>query len=351
MMTYKDTLFFIGKCLTISHEEENLQIVTVQIKSDIVDWDAVVKVSTSHYVFPALYCNLFRANLLSYLPEELVVYMKHITDLNRERNLQIIDQAKEINEILRNNGILPIFLKGTGNLLEGLYEDVAERMLGDIDFLVPEKHFESAINIFKNIEYQKTSDKLFSPIIEKHYPRLYNKKKIAAVEIHIDMVKKNLSNIFNYTTCKDDFLTEGSLTFLGKSDQLILTILAKQYNDYGQYYKTISLRNSYDVFLLSQYLGTSSFKKKHRFLKKILNPYLALSSNVLHSKSINYIDDKKTRRFLKVAFLKMKFPLYYRLHKSFFKKIIYLRLKFLGLLRFINSKEFRNYYLKKISNS
>jgi len=350
-MTYKETLFFIGKCLTISHEEENLQSVTEQIKTNNVDWDAVVKVSTSHYVFPALYCNLLRANLLSYLPEELVAYMKHITDLNRERNLQIIEQAKEINELLTKNDIRPIFLKGTGNLLSGLYEDVAERMVGDIDFIIPEKHFEPTINIFKNIEYQRTSDKIFNPIIVKHYPRLYNKKKIAAVEIHIDMVKKNLSNIFNYTTCKEDFLTEGSFAFLGKSDQLILAILAKQYNDYGQYYKTISLRNSYDVFLLSQDVNTSSFKKKHRFHDKILNPYLALSSNVLHSKSINYINNKKARKFLKVSLLKMKFPLYHRLHNSFFQITIYLKLKFLGLLRFVNSKEFRNYYLNKISNA
>jgi hypothetical protein len=49
--------------------------------------------------------------------------MKHITDLNRERNQQIIEQAKEINELLLTNNIASIFLKGTGNLLEGLYDD------------------------------------------------------------------------------------------------------------------------------------------------------------------------------------------------------------------------------------
>jgi hypothetical protein len=46
-------------------------------------------------VFPALYCNLQRANFLHYLPEELVTYMKHITNLNRERNEEIITLARE----------------------------------------------------------------------------------------------------------------------------------------------------------------------------------------------------------------------------------------------------------------
>ena len=99
-MNYKETLFFVGKCLTISHEEHNKIIVENQLKSGNVNWDNVVKLSTEHYVFPALYCNLKRAKFLHYLPKELVNYMEHITDLNRERNLQIIEQAKEINELL-----------------------------------------------------------------------------------------------------------------------------------------------------------------------------------------------------------------------------------------------------------
>ena len=108
-MTYRETLFFIGKCLTITHEVHNKLLVEKELKTNTIDWDAVVKVSTGHYVFPALYCNLKRANFLHYLPKDLVEYMKHITDLNRERNQQIIEQAKEINELLIKNNITPIY--------------------------------------------------------------------------------------------------------------------------------------------------------------------------------------------------------------------------------------------------
>ena len=78
-MNYKETLFFIAKCLTISLEEKNRQEIEKQLKSTTIDWDAVVKVSTAHYVFPALYCNLKRADFLQYLPHELVSYMEYIT--------------------------------------------------------------------------------------------------------------------------------------------------------------------------------------------------------------------------------------------------------------------------------
>jgi hypothetical protein len=35
------------------------------LQSNNIGWDAVVKVSTAHYVFPALYCNMQRANFFT----------------------------------------------------------------------------------------------------------------------------------------------------------------------------------------------------------------------------------------------------------------------------------------------
>ena len=63
-MNYKETLYFIAKCLTISLEENNRQEIEIILKTTDVDWDAVVKLSTAHYVFSALYCNLKRADFL-----------------------------------------------------------------------------------------------------------------------------------------------------------------------------------------------------------------------------------------------------------------------------------------------
>ena len=109
-MNYKETLFFIAKCLTISLEVKNKQEIEKQLKSTSIDWDSVVKVSTAHYVFPAIYCNFKRANFLKYLPADLVEYMMHITNLNRDRNAQIIVQAKELNSLLLANNITPIII-------------------------------------------------------------------------------------------------------------------------------------------------------------------------------------------------------------------------------------------------
>ena len=54
-MTYKQTLFFVARCLTIQQEEKNRILIENKLKSNTVDWDTVVKLSTSHYVFPAFF--------------------------------------------------------------------------------------------------------------------------------------------------------------------------------------------------------------------------------------------------------------------------------------------------------
>ena len=176
-MNYKETLYFIAKCLTISLEEKNRQEIEIILKTTDIDWDAVVKVSTAHYVFPALYCNLKRADFLKYLPQELVSYMEYITNINRERNKQIIYKQR-IKHVLLANNITPIFLKGTGNLLAGIYEDIAERMVGDIDFIFSKEDYPKAITILREFGYSEVKVINIMPM-NRHYRRLQKKNNIA----------------------------------------------------------------------------------------------------------------------------------------------------------------------------
>ena len=274
-MTYKETLFFIGKCLTITHESKNKEVIEKKLKLGNVDWDNVVKLSTSHYVFPALYCNLKRANFLHYLPNDLVEYMKHITDLNRERNRQIIAQAKEINELLLANNIIPIFLKGTGNLLEGLYEDIAERMVGDIDFIFSKNDYPNAIKVLTKNNYSKVHQTTYDFPSFKHYPRLQKKDKTAAIEIHKEILLEKYADEFNYDIIKNDTLLFNNINVMSYENQLSLSIIAKQINDSGFYFKNIALRNAYDVFLLSKKTNAKSAFNKFNKLQHPLNCFLA----------------------------------------------------------------------------
>ena len=286
--------------MTISLEDNNRQEIEKQLKSKSIDWDAVVKVSTSHYVFPAIYCNFKRADFLKYLPADLVEYMKHITNLNRDRNTQILQQAQELNGLLLANNIRPIFLKGTGNILEGLYEDIGERMIGDIDFLFSEEDSYSAIKILKSDDYTTPKELLNNYPGHRHFPRLVKQENIAAVEIHKEVTIEKYRGEFNYKIISEDAQQINDFLVLSFENQLSLSIIASQINDSGFDLKKISLRNAYDVFLLSKKVDTKKTILKFTKLKSPLNCFLANCNLVFGDlKSLEYYKTKESESYLK----------------------------------------------------
>lgn len=340
-MNYKEALFFIGKSLTINHEKHNKIIVEKELISNNIDWDAIVKVSTAHFVFPALYCNLKKAKFLHYLPSDLVDYMKHITDLNRERNQQIIDQAKEINELLLANNITPIFLKGTGNLLEGLYDDIAERMVGDIDIIIDLKDISKSKKILIEKGYSQNTLLLET---HRHIPRLVNKNKIGAIEIHKHVILENLRNIFNFKILKKDLLLVENFHILSYDNQLNMSIISKQINDKGYSYIDSSLRNAFDVFLFSKKtIAKDAFKD----FQKIYNPincFLA-SCYIIFNKpvSLKYTETKQTKKYLKKFNKLLSNSKYRNKRKKRISLYFSIKEKSIILLKSVTNKNYRKW--------
>ena len=327
-MNYKETLYFVAKCLTIYVEDRNKEAIEKQLQSNNIDWDCVVKVSTAHYVFPALYCNLQKANFLHYLPEELVTYMEHITNLNRERNKQIISQANELNNVLLANKITPIFLKGTGNLLAGIYDDVAERMVGDIDFIFSKEDYPKAIKLLRNFDYSEVFKYDYHYPKGKHYRRLQKEHAIAAIEIHSEILGiEKYRKEFNYSVVEKDSQVINEVRVLSYANKLNLSIIANQINDHGFEYKTMALRNAYDVFLLSKKTNAKDAVNTLDNLTNPLNCFLAACYEIFNTvDSLEYDNTKMTASYLKIFNSQFANPI---LTKRRHKRIqIYLFLKY-----------------------
>jgi hypothetical protein len=351
-LNYKETLFFIAKCLTISLEEKNRDEIEIMLKTMDVDWEAVVKVSTSHYVFPAIYCNLKRADFLKYLPNDLVDYMKHITNLNRDRNTQILQQAQELNSLLLGNNIRPIFLKGTANLLAGIYEDIAERMVGDIDFIFSKEDYPKAITILREFGYSDflKTDNRYPQF--KHYQKLKNDNNIAAIEIHKELLIEKYASEFNYPFVEKDSQIIDEVTVLSYANKLNLSIIANQINDHGFEYKTMALRNAYDVLLLSKKTNAKAAVNALDKLTNPLNCFLAACNEIFNSvDSLEYNYTSKTASYLSVfnsQFIKTKTTK--RRHKRiktylFFKSRLYI------IYKSIISKEYRVWLFKRVTDN
>ena len=347
-MNYKETLYFIAKCLSISLEEKNRQEIEKQLKSTSIDWDAVVKVSTAHYVFPALYCNFKRADFLKYLPHELVSYMEHITDINRERNTQIIQQAQELNSLLLANNIRPIFLKGTGNLLSGIYEDIAERMIGDIDFIFSKEEYSKAITVLIEFGYYRKAPSIPT---KRHYSRLIKKGSIAAVEIHKDLLLEKYVNEFNYSFVNKDSQVIDGTAVLSYANKLNLSIIANQINDNGFYYKTMALRNAYDVFLLSKKTNAKDAVYSLDKLSHPLNCFLAACYEVFDRvDSLEYNKTTKTTLYLRDFNSQFTNPIPTKRKPIFNKIYLYIKSSSKILYKSIIYKEYRVWLLNILTD-
>ena len=77
--------------------------------------------------------------------------------------------------------------------------------------------------------------------------------------------------------------------------------MAYQINDSGFYYKTIALRNAYDVFLLSKKMIAKDAVKKLKKLTNPLNCFLAACYEVFNKvDSLEYNNTKMTVSYLKI---------------------------------------------------
>ena len=80
------------------------------------------------------------------------------------------------------------------------------------------------------------------------------------------------------------------------ANKLNLSIIANQINDYGFYYKTMALRNAYDVFLLSKKTNAKYAVNTLDKLSHPLNCFLAACYEVFDR--VDSLEYNKTKKQL-----------------------------------------------------
>ena len=164
-----------------------------------VDWDAIVVHGSRQLVIPTLYCRLKQRQLLHLLPEDLNLYLHDITSQNRKRNKAILKEVMMLSTLFKKHHIEHVFLKGAALLASGYYEDIAERMIGDIDILVATNQLDKAFELLQQHSFEPLAQNFERHYVDhRHLPRLTTNKYIAAVELHRKLLKsikiKKLSN-------------------------------------------------------------------------------------------------------------------------------------------------------------
>ena len=224
--------------------DKEINLVFFPSKNNDKFWDKFVQIGSSHYVIPALYYKLKERDCLKLLNDELHSYLKEVYTQNYKRNLELVKEVNEISNILKNNNIDHVFLKGAA-LISTLYKNsIGIRMVGDIDILIAEDQITDAKILLKDYNYTDIVFPFFKIKNLKHLPRLINNNKIFAVELHRNITPKlkiDYDKFLNSKKCLNKI-------FIPNTNNLLFhSIINFQLNDGGGLRARFHFRTLFDV--------------------------------------------------------------------------------------------------------
>lgn len=322
-MTYKELFYFTGRCLSLDEHPEFREEVIKQLLASQQNLESFIQLCSDHLIIPVIYLKFKAYKILKHLPEEYVQALKEIYDLNCQRNEQILRQIDEIAAELNKENIQPVFLKGTANLLDGLYSDVGERMIGDIDFLVKEEDFFKAAEVLMRTGYL-SQPRIAGPDISPphhHFPSLSKNEFPANVEIHrVPVVIKYSQKFTNISVFSQKKEIRGNENAFVSSDnhKAIHAFIHCQLSNSGHNRWNVAIRDIYDTYLISKRINLSEVfdTVEEKFKAQVFCCLVSQMFNIeLNSRFLNNF---KVKRYVKKYNWWMDHP---KLHVLYFKII------------------------------
>jgi len=154
-----------------------------------------VALASEHLVTPVLH-----AVAPAGLPPDLADYLAASHTLNDMRNAVFSPELEEIACWLNARDVVPVVLKGGASLLSGLYRSRADRMVTDIDLLVPAHRLDDCVADLHGRGFGETR----MSSLERwqrtggdhhHYPSLCAEGRLFGVELHFKVVSPEVDAV------------------------------------------------------------------------------------------------------------------------------------------------------------
>ena len=258
-----------------------------------------IHLCSNHLVLPAIYNRFIESGLTDVIPNELNEHLKEIYTLNINRNKEILKQIDEINQKFHQADIEPVYLKGAANLLDNLYSNIADRMMGDIDILVKNDDFLEAADLLFNLGY-KNELKIYDDIYTlKDYPRMYRNDVPADIELHRLPVIPKFAKEFNTVSIfkeKKQILSKINCFVPSDKHKTIHNFIHGQLTNKGHAIKLIPLRDLYDSYLLLKRVNLNDVLNEIKERKKA-RLYFEFIPALINIKTITPDYSKKNKDF------------------------------------------------------
>lgn len=172
-----------------------------------LDWNYIIKITSSHGVGPMFYKYLEQINILPLIPPPIQQTIKMAYYQNAYKNFHIYKQLAEILSILQREGISVMLIKGAV-LAQVIYKNIALRPMEDIDIMArrreDEKRIRAILTSRVNHSLGMEIEYLHHDIIPKDWPEkqvtdIIEKAWERAIPVEIAETKV-------WMPCPEDFL-------------------------------------------------------------------------------------------------------------------------------------------------
>ena len=308
------------------------------IDISIVNFENLMKLASNHLILPALFFNIKKKNLSHLFPEDFIECIKKVYLINKARNEVLLKEAKELSELLYKDNINHIFLKGTALLLSNVFEDIGERMMCDIDFIIQHKDEEKIKKVLQKNKYaSKDSSHSFRIFKPTHLPRMVNKNKTIGIEPHLELLEPKYRWFFNSKKLINDFKdVTKTIKTPAKSFLFDHCIYAIHIRDQGIIKSYHSHRSIYDIYKLDcKHSLTINNIKKNIFIK-----HFFITINKFKIFDIQIVPDLSSYYFEKL----------FRFSDPLLSLVFKIITKWLMIIQLITNNDFRKYALNKLIN-
>lgn len=305
IMIPSELYYFICNCLVMDDDAVVRNQIEAEVVSGNVPWEAFVWMGSSHFVLPALYSAFRRNGIVPFLPGDLTEHLSAIYNINLSRNTRIIEQSHRLIMMLNREGIEPVFIKGAGYLLQNLFHDTGDRIMSDIDILIPAADIEKAAKVLYDNEYFHPEE-FKNDDFEKHHhlPGFEHKKEVAMVELHHSVLPDKYYNLLKNDEIIPAKKKIGGVNawVLSVNHQLVLNFVHDQLVDDDYKYKTMLIKGLYDFYLLIGLYQAGNARLAAKGYNSILNTYCAFISFAFNKPKGLTFDNTYSARIFKRQF-------------------------------------------------
>jgi hypothetical protein len=236
--------------------------------------------------------------LFNDLPPDVAEFLEAIYVINLERNQECEDQLAQLIRVLNSIGVQPVLLKGFAAIVAGLYPTSGERIVTDIDILIPATRLPEILDLLAGIGYkpldcyQDLAKEGEWEVLCHHYPPIFSPAWPVTVELHVQPVDLPFVPLLadkQVFSSAQTIKWRGGVCLLPSSTHFVIhnIIHSMLVNTQGKL-ERVSLRQLFEFTLANRaYGGRIGWEAIGRIFDdhvcgKSLRQYLAINSNCMN---------------------------------------------------------------------